>query len=74
MLLANLGTPDAPTPMAVKHFLAEFLSDVRVVDISKIIWQPLLHLVILLLYSIKVAKLYRLILTKTGYPLLNYSS
>ncbi|MFS1537569.1 MAG: ferrochelatase [Candidatus Phlomobacter fragariae] len=73
VLLVNLGTPDAPTPKAVKCFLAEFLSDVRVIDISRIIWKPLLHLVILPLRSPKVAKLYRSIWTEAGSPLLNYS-
>lgn len=73
VLLVNLGTPDAPTPTAVKHFLAEFLSDVRVIDISRIIWKPLLHLVILPIRSPRVAKLYRSIWTEAGSPLLNYS-
>lgn len=73
VLLVNLGTPDAPTPAAVKRFLAEFLSDVRVIDISRIIWKPLLHLVILPLRSAKVAKLYRSIWTEAGSPLLSYS-
>ncbi|HGJ5856777.1 ferrochelatase [Arsenophonus nasoniae] len=73
VLLVNLGTPDAPTPAAVKRFLAEFLSDVRVIDISRIIWKPLLHLVILPLRSPKVAKLYRSIWTEAGSPLLSYS-
>ncbi|HGJ5873272.1 ferrochelatase [Arsenophonus apicola] len=73
VLLVNLGTPDAPTPAAVKRFLAEFLSDVRVIDISRIIWKPLLHLVILPLRSPKVAKLYQSIWTEAGSPLLSYS-
>ena len=30
ILLANLGTPDAPTPDAVKRYLRQFLSDKRV--------------------------------------------
>lgn len=73
VLLVNLGTPDATTPAAVKRFLAEFLSDVRVIDISKIIWKPLLQLVILPLRSTKVAKLYQSIWTEVGSPLLSYS-
>ena len=73
VLLVNLGTPEAPTPEAVKRFLTEFLSDVRVIDISRTIWKPLLHLVILPLRSPKVAKLYRSIWTETGSPLLSYS-
>jgi ferrochelatase len=35
ILLINLGTPDAPTPAAVKRYLAEFLSDPRVVELPR---------------------------------------
>ena len=44
ILLANLGTPDAPTPEAVKRYLRQFLSDQRVVDTSPALWWPLLPL------------------------------
>ena len=47
VLLVNLGTPDAPTPAAVRRYLAEFLSDPRVVEIPPAIWQPILHGVVL---------------------------
>lgn len=47
VLLVNLGTPDAPTPGAVRRYLAEFLSDERVVDIPRAIWLPVLYGVIL---------------------------
>ena len=47
VLLVNLGTPDAPTPSAVKNYLAEFLSDPRVVEIPKPIWWLILHGIIL---------------------------
>ena len=47
ILLANLGTPDAPTPEAVKRYLKQFLSDRRVVDTSRLLWWPLLRGVIL---------------------------
>ncbi|MDT9587397.1 MAG: ferrochelatase [Candidatus Arsenophonus melophagi] len=73
VLLVNLGTPEAATRTAVKRFLAEFLSDIRVIDVSKFIWKPLLHLVILPLRSKKVAKLYQSIWTEEGSPLLSYS-
>ena len=46
ILLANLGTPDAPTPEAVKRYLKQFLSDRRVVDTSRLLWWPLLRGVI----------------------------
>jgi len=43
VLLVNLGTPDEPTPKAVKRFLKQFLSDPRVVDWSPWLWQPILQ-------------------------------
>lgn len=47
LLLVNLGSPDAPTIPAVKRYLAQFLSDRRVVEIPPFLWQPLLRGVIL---------------------------
>jgi protoporphyrin/coproporphyrin ferrochelatase len=47
VLLVNLGTPDAPTPGAVRRYLGEFLSDPRIVDMPRILWLPLLHGLIL---------------------------
>jgi ferrochelatase len=58
LVLANLGTPDAPTPRAVRRYLAEFLHDHRVVDLSRWLWCPLLHFVILPLRGGPVAKKY----------------
>lgn len=73
ILLANLGTPDAPTISAVKRYLAEFLSDKRVIDVPRLIWKPILHGAILPLRSSKVAKLYQSIWLDGGSPLLVYS-
>ncbi|SUC39299.1 ferrochelatase [Proteus mirabilis] len=73
VLLVNLGTPDAPQPDAVKRYLAQFLSDPRVVDVSPWIWKPILHGVILPFRSPKVAKLYQQIWLPDGSPLLVYS-
>ena len=42
VLLVNLGTPDDPSPAAVKRYLAEFLSDPRVVELPPLLWQPAL--------------------------------
>ncbi|CNK43539.1 ferrochelatase [Yersinia pseudotuberculosis] len=73
VLMVNLGTPDAPTSKAIKRYLAEFLSDRRVVDTSPLLWWPLLHGVILPLRSPRVAKLYQSVWMEEGSPLLVYS-
>lgn len=73
VLTVNLGTPDAPTSKAIKRYLAEFLSDRRVVDTSPLLWWPLLHGVILPLRSPRVAKLYQSVWMEEGSPLLVYS-
>ncbi|PHM47773.1 ferrochelatase [Xenorhabdus miraniensis] len=72
VLLVNLGTPDAPTPAAIRRYLAQFLSDRRVVDIPPLIWKPILHGLILPFRSSRVAKLYQEIWMEEGSPLLVY--
>lgn len=69
VLLVNLGTPDAPTPAAVKRYLAEFLSDPRVVEIPAIVWQPILRGAILTTRPRKSAHAYGLVWTPEGSPL-----
>jgi ferrochelatase len=59
ILLVNLGTPDAPTTAAVRRYLAQFLSDRRVVDYPRALWLPLLHGVILNVRPPKTAANYR---------------
>lgn len=73
ILLANLGTPDAPTPGAVKRYLRQFLSDKRVVDTSRLLWWPLLRGVIQPIRSPRVAKLYQSVWMEEGSPLMVYS-
>lgn len=73
VLLVNLGTPDAPETAAIKRYLAQFLSDPRVVDVAPLIWKPILYGVILPFRSPKVAKLYQQIWTEDGSPLLVYA-
>ena len=73
VLLVNLGTPDAPTPAAVKKFLSQFLHDHRVVDMTRWLWCPLLHGIILPIRAPKVAKLYKSIWMEGGSPLLVHS-
>ena len=69
VLLVNLGTPDAPTPAAVKRYLREFLSDPRVVEIPAVVWQPILRGIILNLRPRKSAHAYRQVWTDEGSPL-----
>lgn len=73
VLLVNVGTPDAPTPSAVRKYLAEFLSDPRVVDLPAPGRWLLLHLVILPFRSKRSAHAYRQIWTPAGSPLLLHS-
>ncbi len=58
VLLLNLGTPDAPTPSAVRRYLREFLSDKRVVELPRALWWIILNGIVLPLRATKVAKKY----------------
>jgi ferrochelatase len=69
VLLINLGTPNAPEPGAVRLYLREFLSDPRVVEIPQLVWQPILHGLILTTRPRKSAHAYRQIWTDEGSPL-----
>jgi ferrochelatase len=69
VLLVNLGTPDAPHPAAVRKYLAEFLSDRRVVEIPPIAWQPILRGIILRTRPKKSAHAYSQVWTEDGSPL-----
>ena len=69
VVLVNLGTPDAPTPKAVRRYLAEFLHDHRVVALTRWLWCPILHFVILPFRSPRVAKLYAGVWMQDGSPL-----
>jgi ferrochelatase len=69
LLLVNLGTPSAPTARAVRRYLAEFLHDHRVVQLSRWLWCPLLHFVILPLRGPRVAKKYAEVWMDEGSPL-----
>ena len=70
VLLTNLGTPKSPTRKDVKKYLNQFLSDKRVVDINRLLWIPILKLIILTIRPSRSAKLYQKIWTKEGSPLL----
>ena len=73
VLLVNLGTPEAPEPAAVRKYLAEFLSDPRVVEIPAPIWKPVLHGVVLRTRPARSARAYREIWTNEGSPLMAIS-
>ena len=70
ILLVNLGTPDAPTTPAVRRYLAEFLSDPRVVSIPRFIWLILLYGIILQIRPKRSAEAYQTVWTDEGSPLL----
>ena len=74
VLLVNLGTPDEPTPGAVRRYLREFLSDPRVVEIPRALWLPILYLFILPFRPGKTAKKYASIWMNDGSPLRVYTS
>ncbi len=73
VLLANLGTPDAPTPAALRRYLAEFLWDPRVVELPRPLWWLILHGVILRIRPARSARKYQAIWTEDGSPLLAIS-
>ena len=70
VLVTNLGTPDAPTTGAVRRYLAEFLTDPRVIEIPRWIWRPILHGVVLRIRPRRSAHAYASIWTPEGSPLL----
>lgn len=59
VLLVNLGTPDEPTPKAIRRFLKDFLSDRRVIEVPRFVWWWILRLFILPFRPGAVAKMYR---------------
>ncbi|WP_379552494.1 ferrochelatase [Qipengyuania sp. DGS5-3] len=69
VLVVNLGTPDAPDRKSVKRYLAEFLSDRRVVEIPPIAWQPILRGIILNTRPQKSAAAYAKVWSEDGSPL-----
>jgi len=69
VLLCNLGTPEAPTPAALRRYLGQFLADRRVVEIPKLIWWFILHGIILRVRPAKSAAKYATIWTPEGSPL-----
>lgn len=70
VLLAQLGTPDAPTPAALRRYLRQFLSDPRVVERNRVLWWFVLRLLVLPRRPRRSAALYRRIWSRDGSPLL----
>ena len=73
VLLVNVGTPDAPTPAAVRRYLRQFLGDPRVIEYPRALWWLVLNCVILLIRPPRSARAYQQIWTERGSPLLLHS-
>jgi ferrochelatase len=73
VLLVNLGTPDSPTAPDIRHYLAEFLSDPRIVNMPRLIWLPILHGLVLPFQPKKLAPKYKSIWTDDGAPIRLYT-
>lgn len=73
VLLTNLGTPDSTSTRDVRRYLAEFLSDPRVIDLNRFIWLPILYGAILTIRPPKSAAAYRQVWMDEGSPLLVYA-
>ena len=73
VLFTNLGTPDDTSVSAVRRYLAEFLSDRRVVDLNRALWLPILYGIILTFRPKNSAEGYRSVWTDEGSPLLVYA-
>jgi ferrochelatase len=73
ILLANLGSPEAPTAGALRRYLGQFLSDRRVVDLPRALWWPILHGIILNTRPARSARLYAKVWSPEGAPLIAIS-
>ena len=74
IIIANLGTPDAPNPPAIKRYLAEFLADPRVVNLPRSVWLPILHGVILKTRPKRLAHNYQMIWGTHDGPIRNITA
>lgn len=73
VLLVNLGTPDAPDTPSLRRYLAEFLSDPRVIELPRLLWKIILHGIVLRTRPAKSARAYQSVWTDDGSPLLAIS-
>jgi ferrochelatase len=74
VLVANLGTPDAPDSPSLRRYLREFLLDPRVIELPRVLWWLILHLFVLTTRPRKSAALYKQVWTAEGSPLLVISN
>ena len=74
VILMQLGTPEAPTPGALRSYLRQFLSDRRVIDLPRWTWWPILYGIVLRTRPRQSAELYRKVWTPEGSPLLAISN
>ncbi len=73
ILVANLGTPAAPTARALRPYLRQFLWDPRVIELNRVLWWTILHAAVLVTRPRASAELYRKVWTPEGSPLLTLS-
>ncbi|MAL98778.1 MAG: ferrochelatase [Alteromonadaceae bacterium] len=73
LLITNLGTPDAPTPSALRRYLGQFLSDPRVVEAPRLLWWFVLHGVILRIRPRRSAEAYASVWGERGSPLMYHT-
>jgi ferrochelatase len=73
VLLIQLGTPDAPTPAALRPYLRQFLSDPRVIEVPRWRWWPILQVILLRRPAASAAKYARIWDRETGSPLLHWT-
>ncbi len=73
VLLTNIGSPDSARTADVRRYLKQFLSDRRVIEVPRIIWFWVLHLIILTTRPRKTAAAYQKVWREDGSPLLRIS-
>jgi len=73
ILIAQLGTPEAPTAAALRPYLREFLSDRRVIEVNRALWWIILNFIVLVTRPKRSARLYKRIWTDKGSPLLLFT-
>ena len=74
VLIAQLGTPQAPTAAALRPYLREFLSDRRVIEVNRVLWWFILNFIVLVTRPKRSARLYKRIWTAKGSPLLVFTA